>query len=164
MVFVVCCLLYSTELTFRPAPPCMLYLPRRVLVCTPTPCCYMCWFFPRPLQIISRPSNPHRQLWLDGFQGRSLALDKVLDGYMSVVDWPVAQFYKARFSCNIKLILLYIYVYVVGFSCGAIPLPSNAAAGGLLYCCTLVPQARALCARSACHITSISCCTVGVIG
>lgn len=110
MVFVVCCLLYSTELAFRPAPPCMLYLPRRVLICTPAPCCYMCWFFPRPLQIISRPSNPHRQLWLDGFQGRSLALDKVLDGYMSVVDWPVAQFYKARFSCNIKLILLYICI------------------------------------------------------
>lgn len=58
-----------------------------------------------PLLGIFPPSqNDHRgrnipQLWLDGFQGRGLAVDKIFDGYKSVADWPVADFYKAR-SCS----------------------------------------------------------------
>eukprot|EP00752_Nemacystus_decipiens_P002264 g2145.t1 len=42
----------------------------------------------------------HPQLWLDGFQGRGLALDKILDGYKSVCDWPVASFYKEILAAN----------------------------------------------------------------
>lgn len=52
--------------------------------------CYK--MFSPPLDSTSQSSNP--QLWLDGFQGRGLALDRILDGYTSVADWPVAHFYK----------------------------------------------------------------------
>lgn len=64
-------------------------------------CSFVLFFLALSLSIQTRhtprPSNPHRQLWLDGFEGRGLALDKILDGYKSVADWPVSSFYKARF-------------------------------------------------------------------
>lgn len=37
-----------------------------------------------------------KQLWVDGFQGRGLDVNKILDGYKAVVDWPAASFYKVR--------------------------------------------------------------------
>lgn len=41
------------------------------------------------------------QLWIDGYQGRGLAVKEILDGYKSVVDWPAADFYKAWRNSNI---------------------------------------------------------------
>ncbi len=40
-------------------------------------------------------AETHKQLWRDGFEGRGLAVNKILSGYKGVVDWPAADFYKA---------------------------------------------------------------------
>ena len=34
------------------------------------------------------------QLWLDGYQGRGLAVKEIFDGYKAVTDWPAADFYQ----------------------------------------------------------------------
>ncbi|CAB1097530.1 unnamed protein product [Ectocarpus sp. CCAP 1310/34] len=39
-------------------------------------------------------------LWVDGFQGRGLDVNKILDGYKAVVDWPAASFYKEVLQSN----------------------------------------------------------------
>eukprot|EP00903_Cladosiphon_okamuranus_P010228 g9687.t1 len=45
-------------------------------------------------------TKDHPQLWLDGFQGRGLAVNKILAGYKSVCDWPAASFYKEILAAN----------------------------------------------------------------
>lgn len=88
------------------------------------------FFYPFFFPVLTKqhPGPPNPQLWLDGYQGRGLALDKILDGYKSVCDWPVASFYKARLRFSGLCAR-------VGFECGAIPSPRERGGGGLLLVC-----------------------------
>eukprot|EP00752_Nemacystus_decipiens_P016792 g15029.t1 len=45
-------------------------------------------------------AKDHPKLWLDGFEGRGLAVNKIFDGYKSVGDWPASDFYKEILAAN----------------------------------------------------------------
>eukprot|EP00752_Nemacystus_decipiens_P016793 g15030.t1 len=42
----------------------------------------------------------HAQLWLDGLQGRGLAVNEIFRGYKSVADFPASPFYKEILAAN----------------------------------------------------------------
>lgn len=42
-------------------------------------------------------------MWLDGFQGRGLAVNKILDGYRSAADFPSSMFYRVRHYFELRI-------------------------------------------------------------